>query len=160
MTKTTEELEGEVRALRVMLETALTDFPPNHIHANSLDILSPLRIAQLRFDKGREMRTVLPDNPQHKVGLLLTADDIDDITEFLAGVKLHADWDAPTLPPLDERHIFLLGVCLDEAIATAYDDRMPLTAKPMEQLVHEVRSGRRPLRIVMGRCHTCWPEGN
>lgn len=128
----------------------------NHIHADYWDVVSPLRIAQLRIADGHRVwgNDITPGSDAHRLlnDLERRAENQGDYrTDGLLG----SDQDALLLDTADA---ILLAVCLHEAIDTANHDRMPRCAERMTELLHEVDSGRSPLILVVGTCRACWPN--
>jgi hypothetical protein len=119
---------------------------PNHVHADALDVLAPLRQAERRLEEGEPLRDV----HGREVEVTMLA---DEMTELLSKVERHT-MDVE----LDPRETEMLVVALANAVWVARYEQMPRCADRMEELRHQIASGRRPMVLVFGLCPVCWPK--
>jgi hypothetical protein len=118
---------------------------PNHVHADSLDVLAPLRQAERRLGEGEPLRSI--------DGLNGVMYPYAKMTELLDKVERHT-MDVE----LDPRETEMLVVALANAVWVARYEQMPRCADRMEELRHQIASGRRPMVLVFGLCPVCWPK--
>jgi hypothetical protein len=128
----------------------------NHIHAHSLDVLSALRITQLRHQQGRHCR---PDIKDRKNGylvdneMLIVASNLEAKLDEALKVNDHK-----IAMRLNDLETIILSHALSEAYFTALDDQMPRTADSLLKLHEQVSSGRSSMILVFGSCYACWPK--